>query len=335
MQGYRLSSRYILAGLFLTGFIALTSCQSAVDKATPTAPPTATPTSVPEQATVTPGLPVQIVEVGSNDSLGSPHDIVVSGGYAYVADSFAGLRVVDVNDPADPRQVGVLEPGGSARGQGVTYADPYLYFADGLGLLVVNVSDPTSPAEMGFYDSPGLAVKAQVSGGFAYVAGREGGLSIADLSDPADPQHVSNYFKAGSVHVLDVCVSGSYAYVAMEGNGLRIVDVSDPANPQEVGFLDTAGDTEAVVASGAYAYLADGSEGLRIVDVSDPADPQEAGFYDTPGYAQDVALVGRYALVGDGVSRLLLAIDVSNPANPQLAACRRGQTFPQTRLMVN
>jgi hypothetical protein len=140
------------------------------------------------------------------------------------------------------------------------------------------------------------------------------------VTDPANPNHISNYFKAGSVHVLDVFVSGSYAYVAMGGLGLRIVDISDPANPQEVGFSDTEGVAEAVQVSGSYAYLADGGDGLRIFDISDPANPHEIGFYDTPapGYTKDVYLSDRYAFIGDGPSSLLLVIDVSDPANPEL-----------------
>ncbi|UCF61218.1 MAG: protein kinase [Anaerolineaceae bacterium] len=282
-------------------------------------PTPAVATPIPELAASTPELPVQIVEVGFNDSLGSPHDVFVYGGYAYIADSFNGLRVVDISDRANPQEVGFFDPAGSTAGLGVYFSDPYVYLADGLGLLILDASDPTAPSETGFYDSLGFAVKVQLSGGYAYVAGREGGLNIADISDPANPQHVSNYFQAGSVHVLDVYVSGSYAYVAMQGNGLRVVDVSDPTNPQEVGFSDTAGAAEAVYVSGSYAYLADGGDGLRIFDISDPVNPQEIGFYDTPGYAQDVYLSGTYAFVGDGVSSLLLVIDVSDPANPQLA----------------
>jgi len=315
-----------LLAVCLLAFVML-GCteQAAAPTATPTQPVTlgsptpAAPTPVPELPTPTPELPVQIAEVGFNDALGSPHEVFVSGDYAYIADSFNGLRVVDISDRANPQQVGFFDPTGSTAGLGVYFSDPYVYLADGLGLLILDISDPTAPLETGFYDSPGFAVKVQLSGGYAYVAGREGGLNIADISDPANPQHVSNYFEAGSVHVLDVYVSGSYAYIAMQGLGLRVVDVSDPANPQEVGFSDTAGAAEAVYVSGSYAYLADGEDGLRIFDISNPVDPQETGFYDTPGYAQDVYLSGTYAFVGDGASRLLLVMDVSDPANPQLA----------------
>jgi hypothetical protein len=285
------------------------------------------PTITSEVATPTPELPVQIFEAGTNNKLGSPHDVVVNGDYAYIADSYSGLRVVDISDPTDPQEVGFFDPGGSTAGNGVFFSAPYVYLADGMGVLILDVTDPMAPLEIGFYDSIGFAVKVQISDEYAYVAGREGGLNIAELSNPADPLHIANYFEAGSVHVRDVFVSGSYAYVAMQGNGLRVVDVSDPGNPLEVGFFDTVETAEAIVVSGSYAYLADGGDGLRIFDISDPMDPQEIGFYDTPGHTQDIFLSGNFAFLGDGNSRLLLVVDVSDPGNPQLVGEYETQGF--------
>jgi hypothetical protein len=277
------------------------------------------PTSTPELAKPSPELPLELTEVGFNDELGSPHDVVVSGSYAYIADSQNGLRVVDVSDPSTPNEVGGFEPLGSTSGNGVFFSAPYAYLADGLGLLMLDLSNPSSPQEMGFYDSQGFAVKVHVSGDYAYVAGREGGLNIADVSDPREPLHAADYFEAGSVHVRDVFVSGSHAYVAMQGDGLRVVDVSDPGSPEEVGLFDTVGAAEAIYVSESTAYLADGEGGLRVFAISDPENPIEVGFYDTPGYAQDVIVSGDYAFLGDGTSGLILALDISDPASPRVA----------------
>jgi hypothetical protein len=152
---------------------------------------------------------------------------------------------------------------------------------------------------------------------YAYVVDREGSLLIVNITDSPNPIHAGNNFEADSVHVLDVFVSGSYAYVAMRELGLRIVDISDPSNPDEVGFIDTEEVAEAVLVSGLYAFLANGEDGLRIIDFT-PAKPQETGFYITSGYAKDVYLSG-YVFVGDCTSSLLLALDVSDPANPEVA----------------
>ena len=286
-----------------------------VEPGTPTAAPSPTETALPD--THTPEPPVLLSEVGALDELGSVADVHVSGEYAYLADSSGGLQVVDISDPANPARVSVFESPGSTRGQGVFVAEPYLYLADGQGVRILNIEDPSDPQVIGFYDTLGFALDLQIVGDLAYVAAREGGFYIGDISDPTDPQHVSRLFDAGTDHVLDVQVSGDYAYVTMQGQGLKIVDVSQPASPLLVGELDTDGSAEAGAVDGNLLYLADGEAGVKVIDVSDPAAPQEIGRLDTPGYAQDVEFINELLFVADGDSRSLLVLDLSDPTNPE------------------
>jgi hypothetical protein len=58
--------------------------------------------------------------------------VAVSGHYAYVADWDAGLQVIDVSDPANPRRVGGYDTPGYALG--VAVSGNYAYVADGGGL---------------------------------------------------------------------------------------------------------------------------------------------------------------------------------------------------------
>ncbi len=223
--------------------------------------------------------------------------------------------MVDVSNPAQPREVGFYDTPG--RAEGVAVSGAYAYVADaGRGLRVVDVSNPAQPREVGSYDTPGWAEGVAVSGAYAYVADGEAGLRVVDVSNPAQPREVGFYDTPGWAE--GVAVSGAYAYVA-DGDygGLRVVDVSNPAQPREVGFYDTPGYAEGVAVSGAYAYVADGYYGgLRVVDVSNPAQPREVGFYDTPGYAEGVAVSGAYAYVADWDAGLRV-VDVSNPAQPR------------------
>ena len=265
-----------------------------------------------------PEMALQFTKTGTLMDIGSPHDIEVSGDFAYIADSFNEIRILDVSDKGNPMEIGAYNPTGPRRGQGVFYSEPYLYIADGLGMQILNVTYASDPSEISFHHTSGFASKIQVSGEFAYIADREGGLLIVNVSDLGNPWQIGRYFEAGSVHVLDVAISGDYAYVAMEGQGLRIVNVSDPANPNEVGFLDTKGSAEALLVSGSTVYMADGEDGLRVIDVSDPSLPTEIGFYDTSGYAKDVFLANGYVYVGDGTSRMLLVCDASDPKSIEL-----------------
>jgi hypothetical protein len=250
--------------------------------------------------------------VGFYDTPGSALGVAVAGAYAYVADRFDGLRVIDVSNPAAPFEVGFYDTPGAA--SGVAVAGAYAYVADEFrGLRVVDVSNPAAPVEVGFYDTSGTAWGVAVAGSYAYVADDDSGLRVFDVSDPAAPFEVGYHDTPG--YAQAVAVAGSYAYVADGHFGLRVVDVSNPAAPFEVGYHDTPGYANAVAVAGAYAYVADEYAGLRVVDVSNPAAPFEVGYHDTPGTAWDVAVAGSYAYVADGDFGLR-AVAVSNPAAP-------------------
>ena len=62
--------------------------------------------------------------------------MAVSGGYAYVADRFAGLQVIDIKNPEKPIIVGGVDTPGHAFG--VTVVGSYVYVADRIsGLIIV------------------------------------------------------------------------------------------------------------------------------------------------------------------------------------------------------
>ncbi|MBK9137540.1 MAG: hypothetical protein IPM17_02055 [Verrucomicrobia bacterium] len=64
---------------------------------------------------------------------GYAEGVAVSGHYAYVADGWEGLQVIDVSDPAHPVRVGGYNTPG--RAQGVAVSGHYAYVADGWGGL--------------------------------------------------------------------------------------------------------------------------------------------------------------------------------------------------------
>ena len=62
--------------------------------------------------------------------------MAVSGNYAYVADTAAGLQVIDVSNPANPQWVGGY--GNSGDALGVAVSGNYVYVADGFwGLMIL------------------------------------------------------------------------------------------------------------------------------------------------------------------------------------------------------
>jgi hypothetical protein len=244
------------------------------------------------------------------DTTGFAYGVEVVGNYAYVADRWSGLQIIDISDPANPTRTGIYDTSGDA--WDVQVVGNYAYVADyNGGLQIIDIGDPANPTLTGVYDT-GRAYNVQLVGNYAYVADNYAGLQIIDISDPANPTRTGIYDTSGDA--WDVQVVGNYAYVADNYAGLQIIDISNPVKPTRTGIYDTSGRALDVQVVGNYAYVADGSTGLQIIDISNPANPTRAAIFDTSGFAWGVQVVGNYAYVG-GNGKLQI-IDISNPTNP-------------------
>jgi len=257
--------------------------------------------------------PFEIALAGSCDTPGDAWAVAVAGDYAYVADAFSGLRVIDISDPANPVLAGSCDTPDRARG--VAISGDHAYVADeDSGLQVIDISDPTNPVSAGSYDTPGAALAVAVAGDYAYMADwGSGGLQVIDISDPTAPGYAGSYDSPGSAY--DVAIAGDYAYLADGAPGLQVIDISDPTSPALVGSYNTPGNALAVALAGDYAYVADYTSGLRVIDISDPTTPVSAGSCDTPSEARGVVIAGDYAYVADHNSGLQ-AMDISDPTSP-------------------
>ena len=137
-------------------------------------------------------------EVGSCATQGLAIGVAVSGSYAYVADTDAGLRVIDISNPASPTEVASCDTPGSA--WGVAVSGSYAYVADtDSGLRIIDISNPASPTEVGSCDTAGYVWDVAVSGSYAYVADDTYGLRVIDISNPALPT------EAGSCDTPGLC----------------------------------------------------------------------------------------------------------------------------------
>jgi hypothetical protein len=228
------------------------------------------------------------------------------------------LRVIDVSDPAAPRELGVVAIAGG--GSDVAVQGDYAFVASRSdGLRVIDVSDPAAPKEVGFVRTPSGADGVFVQGNYAFVADPSAGLRVIDISNPAAPKEVASVssWEPGEVNpakqfgpyasALDVFVRGDYAFVAAGNDGLQIIDVSDPLSPKKVSSLSGAGpgttvspEVEAVFVQGNYAFVVMSQSGLGALDVSNPAAPQAAGLLEIAEPAKDVFVHGEYALVTYG-----------------------------------
>ena len=261
----------------------------------------------------------EVQELGRIESRGETSAVAVTNQFLYLADGPAGLRIFNIDNPAEPVELGGVDTPGSALG--VVVLGEYAYVADGeAGLRVINILDPLLPAEVGAVDTPGEARAVslvRLAGTperlVAYLADGEGGVRAVDVSNPRGPGEIG----ALNVNqpVLDLVVEGPYAYLAASGSGMRVISVADPLQMGEVGSQDTPGEARGLAVEGSLVYVADYDRGLRVIDVSDPAAPVETGFFDQPKRVLDVTVAGESAYLIDG-ERGIRIEDISQPRQP-------------------
>lgn len=269
-------------------------------------------------------------------------DIVIEGSKAYVA---AGKRsalhgqliIFDIANPANPRQIGVLEleqsPIGIVVQNGIAYLGGY-----SSGLFIVDVKNPSHPRllstfalqnpernEAGKIDRL-LQLDQNIQKAIIAKKGKAFGIqNEQDAKRWAELRRLKG-------HVWWPNVRRSHAYVPYDPEGLYIVDVSDPARPRQVGHFNkkspTGGDYyfNDVAFYGDYAFVALDYAGFLVLDISDPANPREVAHVDpwpgstwenAPGHMIQVKVIGDRAYFPAGEAGVYI-YDIRNPRAPKL-----------------
>lgn len=261
--------------------------------------------------------------VGMLSGIGPARAVAVAGNFAYVAVGDMGLAVVDISTLGAPTLVTHCDTPGDAHG--VAVAGSHVYVADAYGgLQVIDITDPGNPSVVGSYATADWAEDVFIRDGQAFIAASySGGLVIVDVSNSESPSLVGTC--STDAVALDVVVAGNFAFVANSWAGLDVIDVSVPEVPVRVGQYDTPGWSLDLVMAGSNAFIADEVGGLQIIDVSAAPALEFAGEYRrTSGNVTDVAAIPGWVYLTDGMSGGgVRALDVSNPADPQL----RSQVF--------
>jgi hypothetical protein len=165
--------------------------------------------------------------------------ISVGGHFAYIA-ADAGLVVVDLDDPLEPRVAAVLELP-EVRASALQFR--YLFVTTGEGLQTVDVTHPHEPRVV-----PGATVRladarrVYVARTYAYVAAGGDGLVIVDVERPEHPTVHVRYTAHGALDDASDVVVGTtnaslFAYVADGVNGLKVLQLTSPeSQPKFYGF---------------------------------------------------------------------------------------------------
>jgi hypothetical protein len=200
----------------------------------------------------------------------------IGDAYGRIEKNFAaGLRVYDISDRANPREIGFMPVDGLGLHRIWYVGGRYAYISvhvDGYidhFFMVIDMSDPTKPVEAGRWHLPGIHAAGGetpdwspdqryalhhglVADGIAYTAWRDGGLVLLDVKDPANITMLSHLNTnppfGGGTHSCLPLPSRGLVVVADEAvadecaDGVKytwVVDVRDPTNPVPISTFPT------------------------------------------------------------------------------------------------
>lgn len=205
-------------------------------------------------------------------------------GPAHGSDSIRAAVLFDVTDPADPERVAVHETAFPIHNCFLRDGVLYLTGNDGAGnpLVIVDADEPEEVGRWSILDAepeweevdPQLRIlhDVWVQDDLAYLPQWDAGTWVVDVSDPADPEYVTNFSGVPREDLADLAGEGlSDAYVSLPGNDHNATLSSD-------GALCALGRE----AWATETYPDGGPGGIELWDVSDPDDPARLSRIDPP-----------------------------------------------------
>lgn len=235
-----------------------------------------------------------------------------------------GMSVLDVSDPAAPKEIGSLNASVYPSTLTATTED-YVYIGYHDGLYVVDVSNPNEPAHVGNLETTRKRpTSIVVVGDRAYVAHADGFLTVLDISDPDSPAEMVAHQVCQQIADMVVATGDSqgHTYIYATGGetgGVQVVDITDPATPAKIGRYRAPGGAASIAVADGHAYVLGTRGQLWIVDVSAPEEATQTGFYtgqteDYSYFGGHVAIAANYAYVTTRTDMHVL--DVSIPTQP-------------------
>ncbi|WP_342379103.1 hypothetical protein NVS55_06745 [Myxococcus stipitatus] len=269
---------------------------------------------------------------------GTPVDIYVTRGHAYVVSLGGGLFVYDVRDPTKPVLTRSVRLPNDNYWNGVWAKDDALYVASGArGVIVFDISNPALPLEVlatgGQQRTNVHTVFVHEDRLFAASPAPTGEVLVYDISRPLEPRRIGGFQATGftpetSNGPHDMFVFEGRLYTNFWRAGYVIAQVEREDAPKQLGSYRYSNATSHANAVGRFGERVIAFEGgedwgahLRVLDVTDPASVKLLGEYRRQEHLSlhNMVLVGTKLYVAwyqDGVR----VLDVSTPETPREVA---------------
>jgi len=155
---------------------------------------------------------------------------------------------------------------------------------------------------------------------YAYIADREEGLILVDVSTLTDGDPANNFFTRALTFNPDeklkgattIHVAGRWLFLGTDA-GLLVIDIDQPLRPRIVTTLAGISKPTGIAVQFRYAFVTD-AKGLHTIDITDPAKPRLAASVPIED-ARNVYVARTYAYVAGGKQGVVI-VDIERPEKP-------------------
>ena len=271
-------------------------------------------------------------------------NIYIEGNYAYITGQYDGLKVVDIENKKELKNIEIDDDFTDAID--VCTAGDYAFIATAnSGLLAADISNRENPILLKSARTPYDASSIFMQDNYLYITDWGGSLQVIDVSDESSPEIIGNIdsdYINTSVYVED-----NYAYVAYglwnnenycsKEGGMRIVDISDKEHLKVISDFKTPIWAEDIFIKDGYAFVVcaksdiknniSGGGIINIIDIQDKDEPKLISTIDTIGEALEVSISDKYLYVSQGmwdydneisIEGKIQIIDIVDKENPEI-----------------
>lgn len=194
--------------------------------------------------------------------------------------------------------------------------EDYIYIADNTaGLVVLNLTENNSFINTTTVPllADGHAYSFARYHNYLYMAARDEGIYIFDISDPSTPKIVDTFATTDQASFL--FIQNQTLYIS-EGSFFAIYDISIPNEPSLLAEMKTTSPNQCLIVENDFAYIAAYSKGLRIIDVSNPTKPSLVSETSLGYSTQGIYKNGDYIYIG-GQGENLNVLNIANKSTPE------------------
>ena len=160
---------------------------------------------------------------------------------------YPALIIEDISDPLVPVRISQVELSGYPSWGSFKIKDNHLYVCNSYsGLDIIDITDLSNPLLVGHYDyyypddpyASGRLYKIAFLGDTAFVASRQGGLKILDISEPTDPIDMHTYFNNDGSFIDAVEIIDGKVLIGDRSGNVSLLDVTNIYNPSIISQIN-------------------------------------------------------------------------------------------------